>query len=70
VLGCDGRKSFCKDLQTKSKRDESDSDWLRAMRLKKACEAGDKLACEKYKDMQNTKLYAREDILASKEVGE
>jgi len=51
-------------------RNESDSDWLRAMRLKKACEAGDKLACEKYKDMQNTKLYAREDILASKEVGE
>jgi hypothetical protein len=49
---------------------ESDSDWLRAMRLKKACEAGDKVACDKYKEMQTTKLYSREEIEASKEVEE
>jgi len=49
---------------------ESDSDWLRAMRLKKACEAGDKVACDKYKEMQQTKLYSREEIGASKEVEE
>lgn len=47
---------------------EADQDWIRAGRLKMRCEAGDAVACKQLQDMETTRLYSQDELLASKEV--
>lgn len=47
---------------------EADTDWLRAARLKKRCEAGDAIACKQLQDMEGTRMYSHDELSASKEI--
>lgn len=44
-----------------------DVDWIRAARLKKACEAGDKAACEMLADMKTTRMWPHDELAARKD---